>query len=119
MNDDDSEGETEGESGSDEDDDNKDEGSVPGDDAVATPGGETGETVGEVTVPVPDDSKSSDETASPLEWIELLGDKGEEVTLGLRVYTQTKDEPAVITGRIQLSGEVWEFVDAYEDDDEA
>ncbi|KAJ3521717.1 hypothetical protein NMY22_g12196 [Coprinellus aureogranulatus] len=83
---------------------------------LPTPGGEGGETVGEVTVPVPDADASSDSGSgsgddgpSPIEWISLLDDKGEEVALGLRVYTQTKDEPALVTGRIKSADEIWEW----------
>lgn len=83
--------------------------------APLTPGGDAGETTGEVVVPVPDsldgnsDSDSSDDEPSPIEWIALLEDNGEEIALGLRVYTQTKDEPAVITGRIKSADETWEW----------
>jgi hypothetical protein len=126
--DNDSDFETDDESGSDSEDGGEKSSSAPAADASAepkpedgavattgevppTPGGEGGETVGEVTVPVPDgsDSDDSDDEPSAIEWVDLLEDKGEEVALGLRVYTQTKDEPALVTGRIKSADETWEW----------
>lgn len=126
--DNDSDFETDDESGSDSEDGDEKSSDAPAADAPAqpkpedgavaatgeappTPGGDGGETTGEVTVPVPDgsDSDDSDDEPSAIEWVDLLEDKGEEVALGLRVYTQTKDEPALVTGRIKSADETWEW----------
>ncbi|RXW23954.1 hypothetical protein EST38_g1918 [Candolleomyces aberdarensis] len=72
---------------------------------------EDGVTVGEVTIPVPDDdsdSEEEEEEVSPVEWVDLIEDKGDEAALGLRVYTQTKD-PALVVGRIKSADETWEL----------
>ncbi|TEB33837.1 cysteine proteinase [Coprinellus micaceus] len=102
--DNDSDLETEDESGSTAQD--ADEGGTVGE-VLPAPGEEGGE----VTVPVPEgsDSDDTDDEPSAIEWVDLLEDKGEEIALGLRVYTQTKDEAALVTGRIRLADEMGEW----------
>jgi hypothetical protein len=67
------------------------------DDSNSSNGGDDGVTLADGAP-----SGSSDESPS-VDWRALLNDDGQDIFLGLRVYTRT-EEPALVTGRLHCEG---------------